>query len=218
MDIMKFRILITTFAACLCSNVLADSVPAGRVADWSGGAADIMTYGHDSPIGRIHEDGTVTFDLPTPPARGQTVAATFDRCPAGGLVVKNGEAEVSATMLYVERDEVELGLVAATSPEFAAWTLSFGESPMVKGAHLRWLHVAGDASVSGDCVEEMLTPSGDLEFHSESRLELVDGWNLIRTAFVEVVEFEDGSRYEKHTVHDALQAFPDDTLWYLESL
>ena len=214
---MKYRILIAVFSGCLCTAVLADPVPTGRVANWSGGTAEIMTYGHDSPIGQIHEDGGVTFDLPTPPARGQTVADTFDRCPAGGLVVKNGEAEVNATMLYIERDESELGLVAATSPEFAAWTLSFGQTPLVKGAHLRWLHVDGDASVSGDCVREMLTPSGDMEFRNESRLNLVDGWNLIRTAFVEVIEHEDGSRHETHTVNDALQVFPDDALWYLET-
>jgi hypothetical protein len=215
---MKSQTLLTVLAGCLCATALADPSPTGRVADWNGGTAEIMTYGHDSPIGRILEDGTVTFDLPTPPATGQTVAATFDRCPAGGLVVKNGEAEVSATMLYVERDGVELGLVAATSPEFAAWTLTFGESPMVKGAHLRWLHVDGDASVNGECVQEMLTPAGDLEFRGEYRLNLVDGWNLIRTAFLDVVEYEDGSRYETHTVHDALQAFPEDALWYLETL
>jgi len=216
--IMKSRILITVIISCLSTTVLADPLPSGRVADWGGGTAEIMTYGHDSPIGRILEDGTVTFDLPTPAARGQTVAATFDRCHAGGLVVNNGEAEVSATMLYVERKGVELGLVAATSPELAAWTLSFGESPMVKGAHLRWLYVDGDASVNGECVQEMLTPAGDLEFRSESKLVLVDGWNLIRTEFVDVVEYEDGSRYETHTVHDALQVFPDDAQWYLETL
>lgn len=214
---MKCRILVASLAYCLCSAALADPVPAGRAAQWQGGTADILTYGHDGLVGRIHEDGTVTFDLPTPPETGQTVADTFDRCRAGGLTVQNGAAEVAATMLFIERDGSELGLVAATSPEFAQWSLSFGQSPLVKGAHLRWLHVDGDASVTGDCVEEMVTASGPMEFRNESRLNLVKGWNLIRSTFVEVVEHEDGSRHETHTVHDALQAFPDDAMWYRQT-
>lgn len=221
---MKSRILIIGLIICLGSlgylstTLVADPVPAGQVANWNGGTAKIRSHGHNGTIGRILKDGTVTFALPTPEATGQTVADTFNHCPSGGLVVTNGEAEVSVTMLYVERDGKELGLVAATSPELAAWSLTFGQSPVVKGAHLRWLHVDGDASVNGECVQEMLTPAGDLEFRSESKLVLVDGWNLIRTEFVKVVEFEDGSSYETHTVHDALQAFPNDAQWYLESL
>jgi hypothetical protein len=205
---------IVLICATTVSGTLVEA--AERVIGWPGGAANVMTYGHDAPIGRIQEDGTITFDLPTPSEANQTVSQTFDRCRTTPLTVENGAARVMPTMLYVELGDSELSLVAASSPEMAAWSLSFGESPLVKGSHLRWLHVDGAASVTGDCVETMLTPSGDLAFRNTWQLQLTPGWNLIRTTFVEVVEHADGSRHETHTIHDALPALPEDAHWYLE--
>ena len=195
----------------------AAEVPGGKVAGWQGGAAEIFTYGHDEPIGRIREDGSVSFDLPTPPDSDQTVAQTFDRCRTGGLSVKNGAANVVPTMLFVKTGGDEPGLVAATNPETAAYQISWGQTQLVKGAFLRWLHVDGEAAVTGRCVEEMVTPSGPAEFTNELRLEFAPGWNLVRTTSVELMEHEDGSRHETHTIHDALQAMPDDAMWYLEA-
>lgn len=216
---MTSRTLAITLACSLAAFAIAfaHADPAGRIAGWSGGTADIFTYGHDDPIGRIHGDGTVTFELPVPPANGQTVADTFDRCRSSALTIDNGDAEVTPTMLYVEHDGAELGLVSASSPEMAEWSLSFGQSPLVEGSHLRWLYVAGAASVTGDCVERMLTPSGELDFRNEWQLQLAPGWNLIRSTFAEVIEHADGSRHETHTRHDALQTMPDDAHWYLET-
>ncbi len=204
-------------AMSCAAPVLAAEVPAGKVAGWQGGTAEIYTYGHDAPLGRIQADGSVTFDLPTPPDTGQTVAQTFDRCRAGGFSVVNGEANVAATMIYMKAGDDETGMVAATNPEIAAYQLSWGQTELVEGAFLRWLHVDGKAAVTGTCVEEMITPSGPAEFTTESRLEFAPGWNLVRTTIVEFMEHADGSRHETHTIHDALQAMPDDAMWYLES-
>lgn len=197
--------------------VLAAEVPGGKVAGWQGGAAEIFTYGHDAPIGRIRDDGSVSFDLPTPPDSDQTVAETFDRCRTGGLSVQNGGANVVPTMLFVKTGDDETGMVAATNPETAAYQLSWGQTELVKGAFLRWLHVDAEAAVTGRCVEEMVTPSGPAEFTNELRLEFAPGWNVVRTTIVELMEHEDGSRHETHTIHDALQAMPDDAMWYLEA-
>lgn len=195
----------------------AAEVPGGKVAGWQGGTAGIYTYGLDEPLGHIRDDGSVTFNLPTPPDLDQTVAQTFDRCRTGGLSVENGGASVAPVMLYVKTGNDEAGLVAATNPETAAYQLSWGQTELVKGAFLRWLHVDGKAAVTGRCVEEMVTPSGPAEFTNELRLEFAPGWNLVRTSIVELMEHEDGSRHETHTIHDALQAMPDDAMWYLET-
>lgn len=214
---MKYpAILGGAVALAMFSAALEAEIPAGTVAGWPGGKADIMTWGHDDPIGRIHEDGAVTFNLPTPPETGQTVARTFVRCRTAELNVVNGDADVAPTMLYVAIGEGQVGMVAADSPEMAAYQLSWGQTALVKGSFIRWLHVDGDAAVTGKCVEEMLTVSGPVEFVTESDLHLLAGWNLIRTTNIEVMHHEDGTAHETHTRHDALQAWPADAMWYLE--
>ncbi len=212
---MKLEILATSLACSLIGVAQADPIQAGRLAEWSGGTAVIQTYGHDGAIGSIKEDGTVLFDLPPPELTGQTIAETFDYCSTGGLKVENGAAQVAATMLYVEHNGSELGMVAATSPELAAWSLSYGQTPQVEGAHLRWFYVDGEASVDGVCLEEVYTASGPTAVRLENRLNFVKGWNLVRTTFLEILEQEDGPRLETHTINDALQVFPDDAVWYL---
>lgn len=215
---MRYARRLTAAAAlAACATALGADVPAGKVAGWPGGTAEIMTWGHDEPLGRIHDDGAVTFNLPTPPGTGQTVAQTFDRCRTAELEVINGEADVAPTMLYIESGEDQVGLVAASSPEMAAYQLSFGQTELVKGSFLRWLHVAGDAAVSGKCVEEMVTVSGPVDFVTELDLRFVSGWNLVRTTNLEVLRHADGSAHETHTAHDALQSWPADAAWYLEN-
>jgi len=175
-----------------------------------------MIYGHDAPIGRIHDDGSVTFDLPTPPETGQSVAETFDRCRTGSLDVVNGDADVAPIMIYAEIGTDEVSMVAADSPEMAAYQLSWGQTELVKGSFMRWLHVDGAASVTGKCVEEMVTVSGPAEFVHETGLRFVSGWNLVRTTHVEIMQHADGSAHVTHSIDDALQALPADVMWYLE--
>lgn len=69
--------------------------------------------------------------------------------------------------------------------------------------------------MTGDRVEEIYTSSGPTEVRIESRLQFASGWNLVRTTFLEILEQEDGSRFETHSVNDALQEFPADALWYV---
>lgn len=210
--------LLGILAAVLMFPVAAGAeIQAGRVAGWAGGTADIMIFGHDGPVGRIQADGSVTFDLPTPPETGQTVARTFDRCRTSRLEVVNGEADVAPTMLYIEAGGEQLGLIGADSPEMAAYQLSWGQTELVKGSFLRWLHVDGDAAVTGRCAEEMVTVSGPVEFVVDNDLRLVSGWNLVRTAHLEVMRHADGSAHETHVRHDALQAWPADATWYVEA-
>ncbi len=215
---MRYPALIGAAAAlAVAGPALCAEFAAGKVTGWTGGAANVFTWGHDEPIGRIQDDGSVIFTLPTPPETGQTIAQTFDRCRTAALDVINGEADVAPTMLYIESGEDQLGMIAADSSAMAAYQLSFGQTELVKGSFLRWLHVAGDAAVTGRCVEEMVTVSGPVEFVTELDLRFVAGWNLVRTTNVEVLRHADGTAHETHTVHDALQAWPADAAWYLET-
>ncbi|MEQ8484636.1 MAG: hypothetical protein RIB46_09755 [Pseudomonadales bacterium] len=207
---------LTLSFACLCAIAQADPGGAHMVVGWPGGAAAVVSYDFDDPVGEVSAEGAIHFELPVPPASRQTVADTFDRCPTGKLDIENGAAPVTPVMLLVELGGRELSLAAASSPDMAAWTLSFGQAPLVKGSFLRWLHVDGAASVSGECVETLLTDAGDLETRTEWRLELAPGWNLIRTTYLDYAELEDGRRQETHTVHDAVVALPEDARWYLE--
>jgi|GEM_PF-3479000 len=210
------HVLSAAVALALSSTAYGAGIPAGKVADWSGGTANIMIYGHDAPIGRIHENGAVTFDLPTPPETGRTVAQTFDRCRTGSLEVVNGDADVAPIMMYADIGGNEVGMVAADSPEMAAYQLSWGQTELAKGSFLRWLHVDGAASVTGKCVENLLTVSGPVDFVNESALRFAPGWNLVRTTHVEIMPHDDGSAHVIHAVDDALQALPAGAQWYLE--
>lgn len=209
-------LLIAAVTLALSTPALGADVPAGKVVEWPGGTANIMTYGFDDPIGRVAADGSVTFNLPTPPETGQTFAQTFDRCRTSPLDVVNGEADVAPVMAYVLLDGKEVAMVAADSAEMANYQLSWGQTELVKGSHVRWLHVDGNASVTGRCVEEMVTVSGPAEFVNEFDLKVVAGWNLIRTTFLEIMQHEDGTAHETHSRHDALQAWPADAAWHLE--
>lgn len=208
--------LLAAAAIALSFTVSGAEIPAGHVVGWQDGTAEIMTDGHDAPIGRIHANGAVTFTLPVPPDGGQTVAETFSRCRTGGLEVVNGAASVTPTMLYIKTDKGERGMVAADSTEMAAYRLSWGQTELVKGSFMRWLYVDGDAAVTGKCVEKMVTPSGPAEFVTEMNLRFVSGWNLVRTTNLELIHHPDGSAHETHTLHDALQGWPEGASWFLE--
>jgi hypothetical protein len=210
------RALTAATALAVSAAAPGAEVPAGKAADWCGGTANIMIYGHDAPIGRIHQDGAVTFDLPTPPQTGQTVAETFDRCRTGSLELVNGDADVAPIMIYAEIGGDEVGMVAADSAEMAAYQLSWGQTELVKGSFLRWLHVDGAASVTGKCVENLLTVSGPADLVNESELRFEPGWNLVRTTHVEIMPHADGSAHVIHAVDDALQALPTEATWYLQ--
>jgi hypothetical protein len=215
---MKYTGTLTAaFALALSCTTVAAATPAGKVVGWQGGTAEVMIWGHDEPVGRVHEDGSVTFDLPTPPETGQTVTRTFSRCRTSELTVVNGEADVAPTMLYLQSGEEQVGMVAADSPEMAAYQLSWGQTELVKGSFLRWVHVAGDAAVTGRCVEEQISVSGPIEVVTEMDLNLKSGWNLVRTTNLEIIRHADGTAHETHTRYDALQAFPAEAAWYLES-
>jgi len=215
---MNFSIALNAAIALVLSPAaLGAEVPAGKVARWPGGTANIMIYGHDAPVGRILDNGAVTFDLPVPPGTGQTIVQTFDRCRTGSLEVVNGETEVAPIMIYAEIDGDEIGMVAADSAEMAAYQLSWGQTELVTGSFLRWLHVADAASVTGKCVEEMVTESGPVDFVTELDLRFEPGWNLVRTAHREIMRHADGSAHVIHAVNDALPAMPADASWYLET-
>jgi hypothetical protein len=204
-------LLLCTFTVCQ-----AESMPAGKLANWFGGPTDILTYGEDQPIGRIEADGAVSFRLPTPPVLDQTVADTFVRCSDGELTVENGEARLVPVIAFIEHDGRDLGMIAASSEARANYSLTYGQSGLVRGYDLRWVHVDAAASVTGRCESQMNIGAGPVDFVAEYQLDFLPGWNLVRTAIVEYVESEDGSRQETHTRYDALQAFPQEAMWYLD--
>jgi hypothetical protein len=206
-------------AAALCAWTLpavADQ-PGGRVVDWPGSTAEILTHGLDGPVGRIDADGQVTVDLPTPPDTEQTVAETLGRCLGDAPVIENGEAQFTPLIPFTELRGRDVGMIAADSRESAMNALTYGQSPLVRGATLRWVHLDRAARLEGECTQPTWTTGGTIDTRVETRLEFSPGWNLLRTTTVDFLELEDGSRYETHTVYEVVQGMPEGFDWYLKA-
>lgn len=190
--------------------------PADVLDGWSHGAAPIHMLRSEVPVGRIAADGTIALDLAAPPASKQTAARTFARCE--GLEVSGGETVVAPAALFVDLGAGEIYLLQASSPGIAQWNASFGETPLVEGAWLQWIHAGGEARVAGSCTAAIHTASsGDAPAFAERvdyDVRLSPGWNLVRQAIEAVHEEPDGSRHVRLQSVRTVDAVPADMRWF----
>ena len=210
--------LALALASLLPAGVACASQSLGGVEGWSHGAAPIHMMRSDAAVGRIDADGSIHLDLREPAASQQTAARTFARCE--GLEVADGEAVVAPVMLFVNSGQGENYLFPATSPEIALWQASFGETALVEGAWLQWIHASAAAQVVGTCATEVHTASsGELPAFEERvdfDVRLKPGWNLVRQAIEAVHEEPDGTRHVRVKSTRIVDAFPADMRWYSE--
>lgn len=208
--------LLAVLLALLAPAVATASEPVGAIKGWTAGAAPIHMSRSDVPAGRIEADGSIHLDLGAPPVSRQTAARTFARCD--GLEVAGGEAVVAPASLFVDLGAGEIFLLPATSPEIAAWKASFGETPLVEGAWLQWIHASAAARVTGTCAAPIHTASsGDAPAFEERMaydVRLVPGWNLVRQGIDAVYQDPDGSRHVRLQSMRTVAAMPADMGWF----
>lgn len=199
--------------------VMAQAEPA-RIAGWKGGQATIKSDGPDGAlvVGQIAADGTVSLKLPVPPVSSQTLGQTFPGCGGDGkLAATPPDAKFTPTSLYVERNGQELGAVhLATSPAVVAWRSSYAQKNAAEGAWFQWVHVAGTASVQGNCTDKVFTDADATESYSQTTQFTVSfkpGWNLLRNSIAELYADKSGKRHARRIVTDAVQERPEGASW-----
>lgn len=209
---------LTSLLALLFPAAALAAEPTGVLEGWSHGAAPIHMLRSDAVVGRIDADGTVHLALGEPPASQQTAARTFARCE--GLDVTGGDTVVAPAALFVDLGAGEIHLFPATSPDIASWKASFGETALVEGAWLQWVHAAGEARVTGTCTASIHTASsGDtpaFEERMDYDVHLSPGWNLVRQAIEAIHEEPDGSRHVRLQSTRTVEAFPAEMRWFAD--
>ncbi|WP_295361932.1 hypothetical protein [Arenimonas sp.] len=204
--------------ALLPGVAAASQAPVGSFEDWTHGDTPILMMRSDEPAGRIDAEGNIHLALPEPAASRQTAARTFARCE--GLSVSGGEVVVSPAMLFIDQGQGEIYLFPATSEGVAQWQATFGETPLVEGAWMQWIHASGEARIKGSCAAAIHTASsGDSPAFNE-RLDidvrLSPGWNHVRQAIESVHVDPDGSRHVQHQTIRTVEAMPADIRWFTD--
>ncbi len=195
----------------------------GRIADWSGGNAQVMSHSPGGPvtIGDIAADGTVTLALPEAPPMPQLLGQTFPSCRDDGVAIATPEtAAFVPTSLFASRAGVELGsLYLATDAQVVAWRANWGQGETPLGAWMQWVHVDQAATVTADCVQTTYTDPEATDAYPQTtqyHVTLVPGWNLLRFSITSLHTDPTGRNHPRLTQVEALVAAPGDAQWFFE--
>lgn len=195
-----------------------------RIADWTGGDAEVMSHSPNGPVamGRIAADGTVSLALPDAPPLPQPLGQTFASCREdGAAIAKPEDAAFVPTSLFVSRAGKELGaLHLATASAVVAWRASWGQGDASLGAWMQWVHVDKAAAVTAECVQTTYTDAeatDDYPQTTEYRMTLAPGWNLLRFSVTSLHTDPTGRHHPRLTEVEALAAAPEDAQWFFEA-
>ncbi|MDX9942856.1 MAG: hypothetical protein RBS53_11615 [Bacteroidales bacterium] len=215
----------------------------GTITQWEKGEGKIAFYdmftGEFSELGRVGADGSFEIGLAEdyPEQVRRLAAKALDNAPAGWSLQKNTLASSfrcgSEDLVYTRAEAEVMGLpelsltnetggplngvlVAASSREVADWLFTYGGKKPEQGYYLRWYYAGDKASVKGKCITDVYTGNGE-EFFTEEiimDLELVKGWNIVKTEISRVFTDEGGRGHPARYITTSIPQLPEGLGWF----